>query len=219
MKQVKCFVDENAPIALMELTKIEVRPSMTLEDIRESHPKTYNDIVDRIKHFKEHTCTTRKENDYNDSYKKWLEQKLDEYTGVMDAASTLHAYMLANEQRRVCIEELKRIGAKVQPLEIPECLQTGEARAVLSVLEGVSVKVKGKGTCRVLDTTTSPWSYASKAALHYVAKCVGNILNIQERWHVFELACGVKNLRSVDRKEPIEVYNALIAAGYTEFDI
>lgn len=97
-------------------------------------------------------------------------------------------------------------------------LQSDEAKKVLSVVEGVAIQVKGKGVQKVIDTSTTPWSYASKAALRYTAKCVGNILGITEKWHVFEQACGVKNLQSKELNEPIEVKQALEKAGYSDFD-
>ena len=103
-------------------------------------------------------------------------------------------------------------------IEVDERLQTDEAKAVLSILERVKIQVKGKGIKKVIDTTTTPWSCASRAALRYTAKCVGNILGITEKWHVFEQACGVKNLQSKELNEPIEVKRALEKAGYFDFD-
>lgn len=136
---------------------------------------------------------------------------------TLTRATLMYTYALkqAAEAVRAKVDEIR---PKAQTFHVDERLQTDKAKDVLSVLEGVSIQVKGKGMRRVLDTSTVPWSYASKAALRYVAKCVGNILNIQERWHVFEEACGVKNLQTLNGKEPLEVSNALIAAGYSDFD-
>lgn len=101
---------------------------------------------------------------------------------------------------------------------VDDRLQTEKARAVLSVLENVVVEVKGKGKCQVLNTTTEPWGFASKAALRYAAKCAGNILHITDKWHIFEMACGVKNLQSADENEPKAIQDALKNAGYMDFD-
>lgn len=78
--------------------------------------------------------------------------------------------------------------------------------------------VRGKGEMQALNTETTPWSYASKGTLRYVAKCVGNILSIPEKWHVFMKATGAKNLQQCRGKEPQEVYEALKKEGYKEFD-
>lgn len=112
----------------------------------------------------------------------------------------------------------QRDSQPIPHIEVDERLQTDEAKAVLSILERLEIPVKGKGIRQVLNTTTTPWGYASNAALSYTAKCVGNILGITEKWHVFEQACGVKNLQSKASKEPIEVKQALEKAGYFDFD-
>ncbi len=111
----------------------------------------------------------------------------------------------------------QRDSQPIPHIKVDEQLQTDEAKAVLSILERVEIRVKGE-VKKVIDTSTTPWSYASKAALSYTAKCVGNILGITEKWHVFEQACGVKNLQNKQSKEPIEVKRALEKAGYFDFD-
>ena len=98
--------------------------------------------------------------------------------------------------------------------EIDEQLQTPEAKKLLSLLEQQEVKVKGKGVIPVIDTTQTPWRYASRIVLRYVAEVVGKNLNIQNRWRVFERACNIKNLQGSPEKRFYEIENVIERAGY-----
>lgn len=93
-------------------------------------------------------------------------------------------------------------------------LQTPEAKKLLALLEQQKVKVKGKGFIPVIDTTQTPWGFASRAALRYVAEVVGKNLNIQNNWRVIERAFGVKSLQGSPEKRFYEIENVIERAGY-----
>lgn len=97
---------------------------------------------------------------------------------------------------------------------VDEQLQTPEAGKFLKALEGETIQIHGKGWVKLIDTSTTPWSYASMGTLKQIVEYAQICLGLTYPWKVFEDAFGVKNLQQAKGKECIEVENALEKAGF-----
>lgn len=112
-------------------------------------------------------------------------------------------------QRYVQMEyvETKKVYVDVQ-------LQTPEARRFLEALEGETIQIHGKGLKKLIDTSTTPWSYASMGTLKQIVEYAQSCLGLTYPWKVFEGAFGVNNLQQAKGKECIEVKKALEKADF-----
>lgn len=97
---------------------------------------------------------------------------------------------------------------------VDEQLQTPEAGRFLKALEGETIQIHGKGWVKLIDTSTTPWSYASMGTLKQIVEYAQICLGLTYPWKVFEGAFGVKNLQQAKGKECIEVNKALEKAGF-----
>lgn len=97
---------------------------------------------------------------------------------------------------------------------VDEQLQTPEARRFLEALEGETIQIHGKGWVKLIDTSTTPWCYASMGTLKQIVEYAQICLGLTYAWKVFEGAFGVKNLQQAKGKECIEAKKALKKAGF-----
>lgn len=133
------------------------------------------------------------------------------------AASAAYLWLAIHTERDLLQEErsMYGLGNNAQPT-IPDNLRTQEANQLLSVIEKVSIEVKGKGLLPLLDRTTLPWRYASRAGLRAVAEVTRGLI-IGVEWHDFEIACDFKSLQSAPERRIAELEKALDDAGYKNY--
>lgn len=230
----------NAAVLLREELSAAFGNSITTVSVGEDSCRTYDPdevtmAIDKVKaYMAEHPQATEYQiaeelrNPVAGLYSSYIEQcDWDLKAEALTRATLMYNYALS--QAREALLAASYAEGKTKPQQndnsasgsmfpVDSRLQTDEAKRLLAILENVKVQVARKGELQALNTKTTPWSYASKGTLRYIAKCAGNILNIHDKWHVFELAAGAKNLQQSNGKEPIEVSNALKKAQYKDFD-
>ena len=183
MRIVKWLKDETAHICGLEMGTVEVSPDMTLDDIRERYPQTYQNITDRIEYYRA-ICEQHAAVDYGGSYESWLKKELDGCGRVMAEADSFHTYMLYNEKRRVCQAELKRLEtATTAPIDSEAAQHTaatmngGESEqerptrhfnstidddTLLWILEALTTPDSRGNRYLAADTTAAAWLYVCK---------------------------------------------------------
>lgn len=123
------------------------------------------------------------------------------------APMTIGIYVVLQRYVQMEYVETKKVSVDKQ-------LQTQEARKFLKALEGETIQIHGKGWVKLIDTSTTPWSYASMGTLKQIVEYAQICLGLTYPWKVFEGAFGVKNLQQAKGKECIEVKKALEKTGF-----